>query len=272
MRIGISNIAWDVHQDDRVAGLLREFGVDCVDVAPGKYFPELSSASDRGIAQVRKAWEARGMEIYGMQALLFGTQGLNMFGSAESQAHMLSHLAHACRIAQGLGARRLVFGSPKNRDRSHLAIEEATAAARDFFSWLGDIAEDRGVTICLEPNPEVYGANFMTCTATTAHIVRLVDHPHIAMQLDIGAAEINGEDLSQLVSRYARDIGHVHVSEPNLAEVGARGFDHAKTGATVAAALPGHVATIEMVTTPETRFQSIRTAVATAVRYYGGHQ
>jgi hypothetical protein len=52
-----------------------------------------------------------------MQALLFGTTGLNVFGDNKSQEAMLEHLRAVCRIGAGLGATKLVFGSPKNRDR-----------------------------------------------------------------------------------------------------------------------------------------------------------
>ena len=68
----------------------------------------------------RAWWAERGIEITGMQALLFGTSGLNVFGPSEVQDAMLAHLAAVCRIGAGLGAVRVVFGSPKNRDRSGL--------------------------------------------------------------------------------------------------------------------------------------------------------
>ncbi|WP_244217816.1 sugar phosphate isomerase/epimerase family protein [Paraburkholderia caledonica] len=118
MRIAISNIAWEVADDQHVADILKQHHVDAVDVAPGKYFPDPKSADTLDIARVRKWWADRGIEITGMQSLLFGTSGLNLFGTAESQEAMLDHLRAVCRIGGELGARRLVFGSPRNRDRT----------------------------------------------------------------------------------------------------------------------------------------------------------
>ena len=38
MRLAISNIAWDVSEDENIARLLNRSGVDAIDVAPAKYF------------------------------------------------------------------------------------------------------------------------------------------------------------------------------------------------------------------------------------------
>lgn len=132
MRLAISNIAWDINEDEAVATLLQRFAVDAIDIAPGKYFPEPAKATNEDIAQVKDWWAERGIEITGMQALLFGTTGLNVFGSVESQAALLTHLAAICRIGAGLGATRVVFGSPKNRDRSGLNDQEALDVAIPF--------------------------------------------------------------------------------------------------------------------------------------------
>src|SRR5690606_19845978 len=111
MRLSISNIAWDVEEDPAVADLLRGLGIDAIDIAPGKYFSRPANATDVEIEAVRRAWEDRGISIVGMQALLFGTEGLNLFGPASVQEAMLAHLAVVCRIGAGLGATWLVFGS-----------------------------------------------------------------------------------------------------------------------------------------------------------------
>lgn len=269
MRIAISNIAWDVSEDDAVAALLRENGIDAIDIAPGKYFPDPHAASDEDIASVKAVWRARGMEITGMQALLFGTSGLNLFGSEASRAAMLAHFTAICRIGGKLGATRLVFGSPKNRDRGALSDDEVDAIALPFFRALGDAAAKHGVIICLEPNPPLYGANYMTTSAETAAVVRKVAHPAIRMQLDSGALAINGEDPAQVVADCADLIGHIHASEPGLLPVGDAGSDHARVYAAIKTALKNHLVCIEMVATAsEPHVQSIARAVAATIRHY----
>lgn len=273
MRLAFSNIAWDVTEDDGIVDLLHRYCVDAIDIAPAKYFPDPASARDEDIVAVKTWWAARGIEITGMQALLFGTSGLNLFGSPDAQQAMLDHLAAVCRIGAGLGAVRVVFGSPKNRDRSGLTDQEANAIAVPFLERLAVIASAHGVCICLEPNPTCYGANFMTTSQETAKIVELVSHSAVRMQFDTGAATINGESCVAILERHAHLIGHVHASEPDLLPLGdsklGRKTDHATVHEALARYLPAHVVTVEMVATKdEPHLVSVERALKEAVRHY----
>lgn len=269
MRLAISNIAWDISEDASVAGLLGKFGVDAVDVAPGKYFPDPANAKDEDITKVRRWWADHGIEITGMQALLFGTTGLNVFGDSKSQEAMLEHLRAVCRIGEGLGATRLVFGSPKNRDRTGLSDAQALEQAVNFFRRLGNTAQEHGVIVCLEPNPTRYGANFMTTSAETAHVVAAVGHEAIRMQFDTGALTINGESPEAVLECSSRLIGHVHASEPDLVPLGDGGTDHQLMHRALSQHLPEHLVSIEMVATKEEpHLQSIERALVCAVECY----
>lgn len=269
MRLAISNIAWDIAEDEAMVTLLQRFGVDAIDVAPGKYFPEPGKATDEDIARVKNWWFERGIEITGMQALLFGTTGLNVFGPPESQDAMLQHLTAVCRIGAALGAKRVVFGSPKNRNRTGLSDQQAMDVAIPFFRRLGDIAQSYGVVICLEPNPPCYGANFMTTSIETAEVVRRISHEAVRMQLDTGVLAINVEDPVTVLQDCAPLIGHVHASEPDLLPLGDGGTDHAKVVAALKQYLPNHVISIEMLATKnEPHEVSIERALSVAIHHY----
>ncbi|MGQ7939367.1 sugar phosphate isomerase/epimerase family protein [Paraburkholderia sp. D1E] len=252
-----------------MADILRSHRVDAIDVAPSKYFPDLKVVDVTDIARVRAWWSDRGIDITGMQSLLFGTTGLNLFGTTESQQAMLDHLRAVCQIGSGLGATRLVFGSPRNRDRTGLADDAAHDIAVAFFRRLGDIAAEYGVFVCLEPNPPCYGANFMTNSRDTATIVSAVAHPSIRMQLDTGAVTINEEDSRDVVTRYSPLIGHVHASEPNLVTLGDGGTNHAAVAEVLAELMPEQVVSIEMLAPKSgSAVDAVRRAVSEAVRCY----
>ena len=269
MRLAISNIAWDVSEDKDITSLLQQFGIDAIDIAPGKYFSHPASATQADIDKVKQWWSDHGVDIIGMQALLFGTVGLNVFGSREVQNSLLEHMAAICRIGAGLGATRLVFGSPKNRDRAGLSDEQALAEGVAFFRRLGAIAQEQGVVICLEPNPPYYGANFMTSSMETAHVVRNIDHPAIRMQLDTGALVMNGESIESVLADCAGLIGHVHASEPNLLPLGDVSTDHHRLHTAMAKFIPDHLVSIEMLATKdEPHLVSIERALSCAARYY----
>jgi D-psicose/D-tagatose/L-ribulose 3-epimerase len=269
MRISISNIAWDVKEDQEVAALLNRYGIDAIDIAHSKYFPEPQLANSTDFARVRNWWKEHGVEITGMQALLFGTSGLNLFASTEVQAAMLNHLDNVCQVAAGIGAEKLVFGSPKNRDRLSYTDQQAEDIALDFFYRLGQIAKSHAVVICLEPNPVCYGCNFITGTDHAAGIVQKLAHPSIRLHLDTGSLTINGESPEQIVEQYADLIGHVHASEPNLATLGDGTTDHGRIAALLSAALPNQVVCIEMLaSTNEPHLVSIERALQVASQHY----
>lgn len=269
MRIAISNIAWDVSEDEQISELLSKYQVDAIDIAPGKYFPDPAKATDQDIAKVKAYWAEKGIEITGMQSLLFGTQGLNVFGSKQSQQAMLDHLNEVALIAKGLGAKRLVFGSPKNRDREGLTDEQTLIIAKDFFTKLGNIADEYGVIFCLEPNPTCYGANFMTTAEETFEAVSAINHPAIKMQLDTGAITINQERMPDVLAYSLNQIGHFHISEPGLAVVGDSNADHDAYASAIKARLNNVLVTIEMVATQdEPHLTSIERALAFVTQTY----
>lgn len=267
--ISISNIAWDVTKDEDIAKVLNEYAVPYIDIAPSKYFDLLSQTKEENILEVKSYWNSKGVEPIGMQALLFGTKGLNVFGTSKTQNLLLQHLAHICKIGRTLGAKKLVFGSPKNRDRSHLNDNQTLEIAVDFFRRLGTIAESYGVVICLEPNPECYQANFMTNSIDTANIVREIAHPNIRMQLDVGAMNINNEDPTSVIKTVAPLINHIHISEPQLAPLNKNNPYHKKAAEAIQTYLPAMPITIEMLTSnPSSSVQQVRNAIELIQQLY----
>lgn len=269
MRLAISNIAWDISEDENIARLLNHYDVDAIDIAPSKYFPNPTASTDEEITRVKRWWAERGIEITGMQALLHGTSGFNIFSSPEVQEKLLQYLSAVCRIGAGLGAKRLVFGSPKNRDRSGLSDQKSLDVAVPFFRSLGNIAEEYGVLICLEPNPAIYGANFMTNSFDTARVVNLISHPAIKMQLDTGALTINKEDPHEVLNEHAFIVGHVHASEPDLLPLGEGETDHENINRAVDMFLPDSVVSIEMLVPENVSVErTIKSALEVAIQYY----
>lgn len=271
MRLAASNIAWDTSEDEIIARLLKSYGVNAIDIVPGKYFPDPFKTSCADTIRIKQWWMSHDIEITGMQALLSGAKGLNLFDSSKSRHAMLEYLTEVCRIGAMLGATRLVFGSPRNRNLNGLLESQAIEIAIPFFRQLGSIAQSFGVVICIEPNPSCYGADFMTTSMETAKIVREVAHAGIRMQLDTGAIIINEEDVHEVLQNCASLIEHIHVSEPNLVPLGEGRTNHAKMAEALRQQLPNKIVSIEMLATKdESHLLSLERALVLASRYYRG--
>jgi sugar phosphate isomerase/epimerase len=226
VKIAISNLAWDAGENDRVAEIMASRHIDGVEIAPTKIWPDLSLADDSSISACRDWWAVRGIRIVALQSLLFGRPDLNIFGTAEVRRSMLDYLGSAIRISALLGARVLVFGSPKNRQAGNMHPRAAMEAAVEFFSALGAIAHASGVCIGLEPNPDVYGCDFIQTSQEALRLVKCVAHPGFRLHLDTAILEMVGERFEDAVEQCFEYLVHVHVSEPMLSVVGEGRTNH----------------------------------------------
>lgn len=267
MNISISNIAWHPSEDEKVAKLLNKYNVNQIDIAPGKYFTTIETVQ-ADAKRVKHFWNSHGINVVGMQSLLFGTSGLNVFGSETTREATIDHLSYICKIAEIVGVDKLTFGSPKNRNREGLSDKETMRMATELFRIVGTHAEFYNVTLCLEPNPTIYGANFMTTTQETIDVVRAVNHPNIKLQLDLGAVTCNEENLKDIVSKNYDIIGHIHISEPHLITIGDIGTPHVEYAKILKQYLPGRTATIEMLTDGENNLREIETALQRVCAIY----
>ncbi len=226
MRVAVSNIAWATDDDDRVAEVLTGHGVQGVEIAPTTRWPDPIVAHSDEITDYRAGWEARGLEVSSLQALLYGRRDLVLFGDAETRDAALRYLERVIELASGLGAGPLVFGSPRNRRAGDRDPAEVREVAVRFFREVADVAASAGCVFCLEPNPPEYGADFATSTSWARVFVEEVDHPGFGLHLDLGGMQISGELIVEEIQACGPLLKHFHVSEPYLGPVGASDLPH----------------------------------------------
>ena len=226
MRLAISNIAWPAGQDAAVASLLHAYGVEGVELALTKIWPEPLAASASEVRAYRDGWERQGIRIAALQALLFGKPHLTLFDGESQRRQTLDYLIGMIERAGQLGARALVFGSPKNRQRGRRTIAEAWDIAVPFFRELGRTARRHGVYLCLEPNPREYGCDFVTCVAEGIELVNAVTEEGFALHLDTAALTLAGDPPTDSITAAMKHCRHFHVSEPFLVEVGSAKVPH----------------------------------------------
>jgi D-psicose/D-tagatose/L-ribulose 3-epimerase len=216
VRLAISNLAWPAAADGEVAFLLPSYGVEGVELAPTRVWPAPDQVSRSEIRACRSFWESAGLEIVAFQALLFGKPELSVFGTPAVRRRAADYLRKIIALAGQLGARALVFGSPKNRQRGELTWEEALTVAVPFFRALGEEAQGWGVCLCIEPNPVEYGCDFVTCIDEGIALVDAVAHPGFGLHLDTGGMKLAQESPARGIARAGQRSRHFHVSTPYL--------------------------------------------------------
>ncbi|HXT16741.1 MAG TPA: sugar phosphate isomerase/epimerase family protein [Gemmatimonadaceae bacterium] len=217
--LAVSNIAWTPEEDEAMAAMLRDEGVTAIELAPTAWRSEPYDASHADVLALRDTWKNRGLSVVSLQSLLFGRPDLQLFGDDSVRRALAEYMRRAMDFARTLGARTLVFGSPKNRRRGDLPLANALEIAADFFRDLGPYAANADVTICIEANPADYGGDFILTTDEAVELARSVDHPNIRVNGDLGGMMLAGDDIARTIASSAPWLAHFHASEPALAEL-----------------------------------------------------
>ncbi|MFN6943716.1 MAG: sugar phosphate isomerase/epimerase family protein [Cytophagaceae bacterium] len=216
MKLAISNIAWQKEEEKEIAKLLVAKGVDGVEIAPskiGSVSPDVLKDAD--ILEYKHFWNNEGLKIVAMQALLFGRSDLTIFESENSRKNLLVYLKRIIEIGSILGAKALIFGSPKNRKVGNLSTNEIEDIAIPFFKELGNYAKANNTYFCLEPNPHIYDCDFAVTTSEAISLVNKVNTPGFTTHIDTAAMTLNKEPLS-IISENKNLVVHVHASEAYL--------------------------------------------------------
>lgn len=216
MNIAISNIAWEPNEDEAVNELLNQWQIQGIEVAPPKYFAHPDKATGQEINTIHDIWQKRGKQIVATQSILYGHPELTIFDSSEVRQNTLAYLKQMIWLSAQLGAKAIVFGSPKNRQRKNVSLEQALTIAESFFYELGECAQENGVYFCIEPNSPVYEADFATNTQEAITLVKLVNHPNFCLHLDVGVMTINNENYLSCIEQSLPFLRHFHISEPYL--------------------------------------------------------
>lgn len=268
MKLAVSNIAWPAGLRDAAYALLAANGIRGLEIAPGLFFAGARDAfapseaeAGAAIAPVRAAC----LELISMQSLLFGVRGAALFGDAAARARFDRAMLRAIALAERLRIPNLVFGAPAQRMvPDGMSASEARRIGAETFRRLGDAARAAGCRIAIEPNPAAYGTNFLNTVDEALAFVEAAGHPAIVLNLDIGALHMNRDfdRLEPLVERAAAVVGHVHVSEPDLAPAPARSDQAARVIAALSrCGYPGWCS-IEMKAAPAAPLVALERSVA----------
>lgn len=263
MHVGISNLAWTAEEDDAIVRDLAALGCQCLEVAPTKLWSDPTSVARTELLAYRQKVERAGLRIVALQSLLYQQPQLRLFGSPQQREETIEFLTHIFDLAQALGARALVFGSPANRRRDALEPEAAMDIATEFFRAAGDRAAEREVCLCIEPLPTSLGCDFINNVGEARQLVERVDSAGFGLHLDSSSMHLNGEVPRTTIASVLPLVKHFHISEVRYGPFGSSGVDHAAFAAALRANGYEGVTSLEILGAPA---GDNRQLVADAVR------
>ncbi len=222
MKLAISNIGWINEEEPAVAEYLQSVGVKYVEVAPTKRWAEPTNATDAEIKEYKEWWATYDIEVVAFQSMLFSHPEYKLFESEETREVTKKYLEDFIVLAGKMGAKRMVFGSPKNRQKGDMPVEAANPIATQFFSDLGDVAQANNTMLCVEPNAPQYNCDFVTTAREGIELVDKVDNAGFGLNLDIACMTLAGDDVERSIRTAGDRLKHFHISSPMLEQVEAR--------------------------------------------------
>lgn len=271
MKISISNLAWDQNEDIVVAKVLRDYDVGALDLAPTKVWKLPLKVSDVKLAEFKNFWQKNGQMIVSAQSVLYSRPELNIFSpSPKIKKEIFRYLSSMLNLTAKLGAKILVFGSPRNKRLNGLSSLAATKIAVDFFSRLGNVAKKENVFFCLEPNPREYNADFITNTSEAISLLQKINHSHVRLNMDTGAMFYNHEDYQKIIEKGFPFLSHFHVSEPNFVTPSEKFLDHKKIARILRSLNYQNYVSVEMIPKEKQgHLEKIRQALSLVLEIYG---
>lgn len=194
--------------------LLRSLGIRFLEIAPTRIFDRPYSKPSGAAHFATQLKTNYDIQVVSMQSIWFGMTE-NIFGTPEERSKLLDYTKEAIYFADAIGCQNLVFGCPRNRQMPDPACY---AVAVDFFGELGNFLSNRPEVIAIEPNPAIYGTNFINNTQQAFEFCRQVGSKNIRVNVDLGTMIVNNEDLSDIIDGIDL-VSHVHLSEPHLAKI-----------------------------------------------------
>lgn len=227
MKIAISNLAWEKSDDEKILPILKKYKIKGIELAVTKCWTSPTEIDKKDILKYKNYWSENGIEIVATTSLLFGHPELTIFNDSKLRMQTFKYLSQMIHISSLLGAKVMVFGSPKNRITGNLPKDEVNSIAKSFFYKIGEVAEKYSLFFGIEANPTLYGTDFINSTEEAIQLVKNVNHPNFRLHLDTSTMAINKESYESTLKKGLEYSKHLHISEPGLKTIPQKdGTDH----------------------------------------------
>lgn len=199
----------------------------------GFEFVEFWSWPDKDLDAVKAAAEKAGIGISGFN----GDAEFSLIDPTQ-KAQYLSFLRQSVHAAKKIGALSVTIHSNALGDGgivvnhySELSDTVKTCSMYDMLLECAEIAEESGITVNLEAlniTTDHIG-NYLKTTQMAAEMCRLIGSPKLKILYDVYHMQLNEGSLCDNISRYADQLGHIHVADaPGRHEPGTGEINYTK--------------------------------------------
>ena len=217
MKFAICNEIFKDWKLDDVFVYAARLGYDGVEIAPFTLANAVTEISAGERKRIREAAAKSRVVIAGIHWVLVKPEGLYM--NHPDQAVRERTAAYFCELVDfcaDVGGSRMVVGSPKQRNlMPGVSREQAKEWTLETFRGAVARAEERQVTICLEPLAPTE-TNFINTAAEAIEFVHRLPSTRFKIILDVKAMSSESKPIPQVISESWPHFAHFHANDPNL--------------------------------------------------------
>lgn len=217
MKFAICNEIYQGWKIEDVFTHAARTGYQGVEISPFTLAGNVNEISAVERRRIRDLAAQAGVEIVGLHWLLVKPEGLHLTApDAALRARTSAYFCDLVDACADLGGKIMVVGSPKQRSilpgvSPQQAWDWAAAAFRDPVKR----AQDRGVTLCLEPLSTAE-TNFINTAEEALRFVEPFGSPNFQIILDVKAMCAESKPIPQIIRESRGRFAHFHANDKNL--------------------------------------------------------
>ena len=217
MKFAICNEIFEGWKLEDTMAFAKKAGYDAIEIAPytlGRYVTEIPTEKRM---EIRFAAETLGLNICGIHWVLAKTEGFHLTTRDEDvRARTAQYLVDLVDFCADLGAENMVVGSPQQRTiKAGVLKEEAWQFAKNAFRPAVKRAEERNVTICLEPLSPTE-TNFINTAEEAIRFAGQIHSANFKILLDVKAMCAENVPIPQIIKTSWPHFAHFHANDQNL--------------------------------------------------------
>jgi len=213
----VSNLAWNINEEKDAIKILKKNKIKFLEFAPTLLIKKSEKTGD--VKKLKKKWNNKGIRLFSMQSILYEIENAYIFGSKTQHKIFCNAIERKIILAKKLGAKVIVFGSPKNRKSFGKKKYVLNKIFIDTFKDLSKCCKKNNITICIEPNPRIYKSDYLRNMREVVKVVKKIAKKNIKINFDLGASIANKEDIKTIFNSNVALIGHVQISAPGLKNI-----------------------------------------------------
>ena len=197
--------------------LAAEIGYDGVEIAPFTLANSVVQIPPARREEIRKAAELAKVEIVGLHWLLVKPEGLYINHPDEKiREATCNYFLELIKFCADLGGKIMVIGSPKQRNvYAGLTKPKALAYLKATFQRCAALAQEKGVTLCLEPLGRA-DTDLINTHDEAIELIKQVDNPNFRLILDVKAMCDESCPIPDIIRDAKPYLAHVHANDANL--------------------------------------------------------